>query len=254
MNPGAEPGRDDSGLPPVDVEIPDDARELDRDVIAYRRELRARRRRARLHRALGPLRGHGAILPLIASCVALSMLAGAMLSVFTISPASAPVHPPDSGSSGAAPVSSASTVLLPSGTVLINGKRTPLRKLASAAVALVPPNCRCDTALQRLTTQASHARVGLYFVGTTSVMADVNRLAHADGRGTAVAVEDADNLLNSTYQPDGLTVVLVRADTSSTVHRNLAPGFQLQDQLSTLSVAQGASSGPAVRSPAPSTT
>ena len=34
------PGRDDGSLPPVNIVIPDDARELDRDVLAYRRELR----------------------------------------------------------------------------------------------------------------------------------------------------------------------------------------------------------------------
>ncbi len=75
----------------MNIVIPDDARELDRDVLAYRRELRARRRRQRTMRLFGPLRrrgigGQAAILPLIATCVALSMLAGAMLSVMTISP------------------------------------------------------------------------------------------------------------------------------------------------------------------------
>ena len=172
VNPGAEPGRDDSGLPPVDIEIPDDARELDRDVIAYRRERRAQRRRARLQRVLRPVRGHGAILPLIASCVALSMLAGAMLSVFTISPASAPVRGPGSASSGVAP--SASAVSLPSGTVLVNGKPTQLDQLTGAVLALVPAGCKCDTALKQLTTQASRARVSVYFVGTTSAMTDVS--------------------------------------------------------------------------------
>ena len=55
MNPGGEPGRDEGGLPPVDVDIPDDARELDREVLAYQREQRALRRRARWARLLGPL-------------------------------------------------------------------------------------------------------------------------------------------------------------------------------------------------------
>ena len=45
MNAGGDQGRDDYGLPPVDIEIPDDARELARDVQAYHRELRSRRRR-----------------------------------------------------------------------------------------------------------------------------------------------------------------------------------------------------------------
>lgn len=95
MSFASEPGRDDGSLPPVNIVIPDDARELDRDVLAYHRELRAKRRRQRMMRLSGPLRrrgpgGQAAIMPLVAACVALSLLAGAMLSVVTISPASAP--------------------------------------------------------------------------------------------------------------------------------------------------------------------
>ena len=249
MNPGAEPGRDDSGLPPVDIEIPDDARELDREVIAYRRERRALRRRARWQRVLRPFRGHGAILPLIASCVALSMLAGAMLSVFTISPASAPVRPPRPASSG-----SAGTASLPPGTVLVNGTSTPLRQLTRAVLALLPANCQCDTALRQLTAQASRAGVGVYFVGTTSAMTDVSRAARADGQGTAVAVEDAYNVLHTAYRPKGLTVILVRPDTSTTVRRDLRPGLQLEDELSTLRGGPRATSGAPANSPAPRTT
>jgi hypothetical protein len=91
---GSEPGRDDSGLPPVNVRIPDDARELERDVLAYRRELRVRRRRALARRIFRPFAAPGAAVPLIAICAALSMVAGAMLSVLTISPASAPTRAP----------------------------------------------------------------------------------------------------------------------------------------------------------------
>ena len=74
MSFASEPGRDDGNLPPVNIVIPDDARELDRDVLAYRRELRAKRRRQRLMRLLRPFRtlgfgGHAAIIPLIATCV-----------------------------------------------------------------------------------------------------------------------------------------------------------------------------------------
>ena len=47
VNLGGDPGRDDFGLPPTDIQIPDDARELDRDVQAYYRELRSLRWRRR---------------------------------------------------------------------------------------------------------------------------------------------------------------------------------------------------------------
>ena len=240
VNPGGEPGRDDGGLPPVDIEIPDDARELDREVLAYRREQRALRRRARWDRALGPMRGHGAILPLVAACVALSMVAGALLSVFSISPASAPVlshsaapaprSAPPRGASGAD-----GRLLLPAGTVVVSGKAIPVRGLVSAVLALVPAHCGCDGELRQLTAQATRARVRVYFVGSPGAAADVTRLARTAGQGAAVAVTDTGNVLGGAYHPAGLTVVLVQADASATVQRNLAAGFRLEDQLRALS-------------------
>jgi hypothetical protein len=78
--------------PPLDIQIPDDARELERDVLAYRRELRAKRRRSRLRRLGSPFAGQGTIMPLLASILAVCLVAGAMLSVATFSPAVAPDH------------------------------------------------------------------------------------------------------------------------------------------------------------------
>ena len=104
MNPGGGAGWDES---PLDIQIPDDARELDRDVLAYHRELRARRRRSRLRRLAGPLAGHGTTMPLLASILAVCLVAGAMLSVATFSPATAPAertHPPTLAASSSAPV------------------------------------------------------------------------------------------------------------------------------------------------------
>jgi hypothetical protein len=89
VNPGGGSGWDE---PPLDVQIPDDARELDRDVIAYHRELRARRRRRRLRRLAAPFSGQGTVMPLLASILAVCLVAGAMLSVATFSPATAPEH------------------------------------------------------------------------------------------------------------------------------------------------------------------
>jgi hypothetical protein len=87
VNPGGGSGWDE---PPLDIQIPDDARELDRDVIAYHRELRARRRRRRLRRLTAPFSGRGTVMPLLASILAVCLVAGAMLSVATFSPATGP--------------------------------------------------------------------------------------------------------------------------------------------------------------------
>jgi hypothetical protein len=84
VNPGGGSGWDE---PPLDIQIPDDARELDRDVLAYHRELRALRRRHRLRRLTSPFAGRGTVMPLLASILAVCLVAGAMLSVATFSPA-----------------------------------------------------------------------------------------------------------------------------------------------------------------------
>jgi hypothetical protein len=263
VNPGGEPGRDEGGLPPVDVDIPDDARELDREVLAYQRERRALRRRARWARLLGPLHQHGAILPLIASCVALSMLAGTLLSVFSISPAAAPVlsHSASPGaSSGTSPGASSGASSqasparpapeassLPPGTVYVRGRATAVRGLVRAVLVLVPRRCGCQQAVQQVTTQAAHAGVRrVYFVGTADGMTDVTQLTRTAGLGTAVAVKDATNVLGAAYHPAGLTVVLVQADATTSVQRDLVAGqFQLEDRLRQLgTTGQGASPQP----------
>ena len=90
MNPGGGSGWDE---PPLDIQVPDDARELDRDVLAYHRELRAMRRRNRLRRLAGPFApfaAHGSVMPLLASILAVCLVAGAMLSVATFGPATTP--------------------------------------------------------------------------------------------------------------------------------------------------------------------
>ncbi len=86
MNQGGEPAHDDYGLPRVDIQIPDDARELDRDVQAYHRELRALRRHERSLRWRAPLRRSGMIVPLIAGCLVLAMVAGMVLTMFSANP------------------------------------------------------------------------------------------------------------------------------------------------------------------------
>jgi hypothetical protein len=80
VNPDGDAGWDG---PPLDIQIPDDARELERDILAYHREQRALRRRRRLRRVMP---GQAGIMPLMASILAVCLVAGMMLSVFTITP------------------------------------------------------------------------------------------------------------------------------------------------------------------------
>lgn len=226
----SEPGRDDGNLPPVNIVIPDDARELDRDVLAYRRELKARRRRQRLLRLLRPFRlgefgGHAAIIPLIAACLAISLVGGALLSVATMSPAAAPTLSGPRTSSQPA-ISPSDLSALPAGTVLLNGQAVPVRSLRTATIAIVPANCNCGTALGRLAKQAVTG-VALYFAGDGAEIPQLPALTSRYGAGTAVALADDTGVLSRTYHPVGLTVLLVFKDGAAAVVKNLSGDFDL---------------------------
>ena len=231
----SEPGRDDGNLPPVNIVIPDDARELDRDVLAYRREQKAKRRRQRLLRLLRPFRirefgGHAAIIPLIAACLAISLVGGALLSVATMGPASAPTL---SGpqTSPQPSISPADLGALPEGTVLVNGRVEPVRSLVTSTIAIVPANCNCGTALSRLASQAVTAGVALYFAGDGAAISQLPALASRYGDGSAVVVADDNGVLSRTYHPVGLTVLLVFRDATAEAVKKLSGGFQLTSVL-----------------------
>jgi hypothetical protein len=224
----SEPGRDDSNLPPVNIVVPDDARELARDVLAYHREMRARRRRQRLTRLFSPFGrqefgGHAAILPLIATIVALAMLAGAMLSVITISPASAPTVPATAETSGV-PNLQSKPISLPTGTVRVgapDGRIVPTRTLVNSLLALVPANCQCGTALRSLAVQAAVRHLGLYFVASGAAMPQLRELTVRYGDGAAKAVYDTGDVLGAASHAVGLTVLVVGGDATADVSRNL---------------------------------
>jgi hypothetical protein len=224
-----EPGRDDGNLPPLNVVIPDDARELERDVLAYRREMRAQRRRRRLAWLVRPFNrpgsgGPAAIVPLIAACLALSLVGGALLSVVTMSPASEPTPGPQAS---AGPTVSLTT-LRPVDVESINERVVPVRSLVTSAIALVPPNCGCGPALHRLAGQAKTAQVGLYFVGTTHALQQVITLAEKDG---AMALYDPGDVLGTAYKPVGLTVLFVFHDATAEIARDVSGDFDLDGTL-----------------------
>ena len=232
MSFASEPERDDGSLPPVNIVIPDDARELDRDVLAYHREIRALRRRQRRTRLLRPFNGPGgggpaALVPLIALCLALALVGGALLSVLTISPAEQDTNLSPSATPRA---SSGPTGLtnLPPGNVQLDGQTKLIRSLVSSAIALVPKDCGCGPSLSRLEGQALAGGASVvYFVGTGAPSAQLTEEANTYGRGHALPADDADGVLARAYHPTGLTVLLVFSDATAEVQRNLSGNFQL---------------------------
>ena len=230
MSFASEPERDDGSLPPVNIVIPDDARELDRDVLAYRREMRALRRRQRRRRLLRPFNGPGggpaAIVPLIALCLAIALVGGSLLAVLTTGPIEQDSTLTPSATPHATGAAAALTTL-PAGSVRLDGKTSePVRSLVSSAIVLVPDDCGCGQSLIRLAGQAHAAGARVYFVGSgvpsAQLMAET-----AEYGGDAVAADDADGVLTDAYHPAGLTVLLVFSDATAEVRKNLAGNFQL---------------------------
>ena len=233
---GGEPERDESGLPPVVIEIPDDARELDRDIQAYYRELRAERRRRRVDRLIAPFTRHGMAVPLVAGTLALTLFAGTMLTMITSAPEqSSSVPPPRVIAPASVPAAGKLGGLLPDAAVLIDNKPSQLRDLGPSVLAIVPPSCRCLVALQQLTGQAVANQVKIYFVGTDRGLKQVTSLAARAGGRNVPVVDDAQKILGTYYRPIGLTAILVHSDSAVTsVERKLVPGFNLQAKLGQL--------------------
>jgi hypothetical protein len=249
VNAGGDPGRDDYGLPPVDIEVPNDARELARDVLAYHRELRALRRRRLAKRFYGPLTRDGMVLPLLAGCLALTLLAATLLTVFTARQAAVSLRPPRPRARPAAVVSRPGPSLLKA-IVYAAGQPERLGRLPGAVLvlALVPPGCRhCLTDLKQLTIQAPPA--SFYLVGVRGE--HVDRFAKPLGLDTAHAVDDVDNALPAPYQVVALTAVVVKNDGSGLhVFRDHGQGFQIGGDVRALIPASTASQVPATGTPA----
>jgi len=256
VNPGGEPERDDTGLPPVDIEIPDDARELDRDVQAYFRELRAERRSQRRGRMHGSLARDGIVLPLLACCLVLALITGTLLTVFTatsdqnlVSPPaigtrSNPARPGSSGSSAgssspAAPSSPAAagptsgavagaslptiTVHLPDVRVILDNQPVRLLGLTGSMLVLIPPRCNCPTAVARLA--GIGGREGTVLVGTQGTITEAQRYQAQLDRRIARYVEvvlDAQGVLQKAVPAAGLTAVVISPPRSAASGESVA--------------------------------
>ena len=230
------PGRDD----PLVLEIPDDARELDADVRAYRRELRRSRLRGRLRRLLFTRRWnrYGLSGPLVTAILILVALVASLAVLFAPRPQvpmqRAPLATRPSASPGAV------GGLLPPVSLVVGERERPAHDLRPAVLALVPnptpEQCRCASTLDALFRQAQEYGLPLVLVGGPGERRTVRRLAAQVGNGTARVAEDRGLALTSAYRPQGVSAVLVRSDGVVThVHRGLTPGMRLEFDLAQLS-------------------
>jgi hypothetical protein len=245
VNVGGDPERDDYGLPQVDVVIPDDARELDGDVQAYQRELRALRRRQRASRLRGPLTRDGMVLPLLAGCLILALITSTLLIMFAADQTGMPDMP---GRTSAPPVANQRPPVairtpaagqiggpLPAASIVVNGRPVDVRTITAAkpsVLALIPLTCPCVPALRQLRAQAVLAHVILYLVATGGDPKQVASLAAQAGQSSARVGNDPGDVLGSTYKQLGLTAILVRGSGSvASVSRNVSPGLNLESSM-----------------------
>jgi hypothetical protein len=212
---GLHGDHDDYGLPKVDVVVPDDASELDREVIAYRRELRQRRRRERWDRIGRPFTRYGIAAPFIASAVLIALISGVLMTVISPRPNPRTIQVPPTGPQRLRPGDAGGG--LPAGNVIFRHKRVPVTELINVAgvVLVVPRECHCDAAAQGVIRQAGAQRLQVWLVAddrTDKNDGDVSRLADGTAPGAALVADDGDRVLSSTYRATGLTAVLVRTD------------------------------------------
>jgi hypothetical protein len=232
VNPGGEPERDDTGLPPVDIEIPDDARELERDVQAYRRELRAWRRNQRQGRWRRSLSKDGVALPLLACCLVLALITGTLLTVFTAT--ANPILTGPRSPAASAPAQTGAPAprvvairALPS-TVITVDRTGPVRvsTLKQAMLVLVPSGCRsCAGTLEWLDEVAANTYAQLYVIYAPSTETEARQLGR-QVPGPVFFAEDTGSGLSTAKVKAGipaqeLAAILIAPDGAATWASNL---------------------------------
>lgn len=233
---GAGPGDERRGdeSPPdhaLLIEIPDDARELDEDVAAYRHELRTVRRRARTDRLLlgHRLRPYGIGGPLLV--VALGLVGSVTALFLALGPVGS--HSPRQEPLGQ-PAEKVGTIggLIPDAGLVFGASTKPVRSLRPAVLALVPLTCECTDVIDNLAHQTGQFGLQLYVVGPSGVDTEVDQMTSQMHAGRATPAADPTGALSTTYQARGVTVLLLRSDgVVEYVDRDVTAQTQLGSRL-----------------------
>lgn len=223
----------DGGFTPPEWIAPDDARELEVDLRALRRERAAAARQARLQAALGRRRWRCGTPGLVVLLALLGVLAvGGGLLVL------APVGMPTRSAArplatAAAPPGSAGG-LLPEVTLRVGSEDRPARTLRPAVLALPSLPCGCFAALGDVAAEAGQYGLPVVLV-TAAENRELTALLRAARMTRAYSAVDAGSVLATAYGARGLTVLLVRSDGVVTaVEREVSGGGRLGTLLSDL--------------------
>jgi hypothetical protein len=203
-----DPQGDDYGLPRIDIVVPDDARELDRDVVAYHRERRQSRRRERWRRLVSPFTRYGLATPIIAAAVLIAVISGTLLTVFGPHAAPRSTGGPTPQRPSARPGQIGGS--LPDAQVTVGGRQAALIDQRPAVIVIVPAKCGCDAAVSALARKANTYRISSFVVaGPGTAGGELRQIAK---KSTARVLEDTAEILVAAYRPTGLTAVLVHTD------------------------------------------
>lgn len=230
----SDPAAANDGSVPPDWTAPDDPRELEPDLRAWRQE------RATAGRPPDPTSARPAgwrqfgTPGLVAALVIIGVAAvGGALVVGA--PAGLPTG------SAARPLATPSGTpggpggLLPEVTLRVGNTDRPARDLRPAVLALLPAPCQCAAALRELAAEAGQYALPMVLI-TRAGNSEVPSLLRATARATRTyPALDAGAALAMDYAARGLTVLLVRADGVVTVvERQLLPGTRFGSALSDL--------------------
>lgn len=198
---------DDNGLPPLEVDIPDDASELDRDAQAYRREVRWRRRRELLGKLLRTSGRYGSVAPLILSILLIVAISAVVL-VVTAHPSGQAPRWEQPGPQSAVPGEIGGP--LPDARVVVNGTARSLRRIHPAVLVLASEPCRCGPAVDELAARARSYGIPVYLV--ESGRGAERSWPERQPDGQPPIAEEPAGALRRTYEVSGLTAVLVDPD------------------------------------------
>jgi hypothetical protein len=204
----------------------------------------------------GPLTRHGMVLPLVAACLALTLLTGTLLTVLAgrqvlPRPGRAP-----SGAAQRAPSEPGRGQQLPDAQVLLDGRDVGLRSLAPAVLAWVPAGCTaCAAVLRQLASRTARAGLPIYFVGTDRAAQDLKLLAQEAGPAYRHhVVSDPTDALALAYGPVRVTAILAHRDYTVDVVRQLPSASALQQFTDGLHALAASNEGSPAGAPAPHAT
>jgi hypothetical protein len=191
-----------------ELTAPDDISELDRDIHAYHRELRAARRRERFER-VWTSRAARPVTLLVAVMAVAAVVASLLTILGSNHPAKAPTQLPLARTSDAAGERSG---LLPAVELRRATDRTTVgaRSLRPGIIALLPSHCACTARLVAVAHELAATQVRFYVIAPTDPDAEVAALA-GPLRSDSLFYDQNDDLA-AAVGAHGLTLVTVDRD------------------------------------------